>query len=167
MDDNIAFKHKGFDIEAHIVPDYDADVSWIGEFSNEPGEGAIDHHATGKWLGRSHRGERYFNPANYDMDYYIKYAKMSEAQARAEADRHAQSDYKRLVGYYTDEWSMVGVTLTVSRDGVKLAEASIWGVETDSGADNFNALVQDLLHDAMAEADEKLKLLTAFARECA
>ena len=49
-----------------IEADYDCDLTHLGGFSDEPGEGAIDHHATGKWLARSDRGPRYFNPAITD-----------------------------------------------------------------------------------------------------
>jgi hypothetical protein len=160
--DRISFDHKGFTVVAKLVADYDADVSHIGAFSNEPNEGAIDHHATGKWLDRSHRGDRYFNPANYDYKHYIE-AKKSKSVARRLANQHARLDYDRLVGYYTGEWSMLGVVLTISRDGVSLGEASLWSIESDSGS-YFNEVVRDLLHDAQAEAQQKLKLLADFAK---
>lgn len=162
--DSISFDHKGFTVVAKLVADYDADVSHIGAFSNTPGKGAVDHHATGKWLDRSHRGDRYFNPANYDMDYYVNHSKMSKADAKVECDRIAQMDYERLRDYYTGEWSMLGVVLTISRDGVTLGDASLWGIESDSGS-YFNEVVRDLLHDVQAEAKIKLKLLADFAKE--
>jgi hypothetical protein len=161
--DRISFEHNGFTVEAKIEADYDADVSWIGRFSDTPEEGAIDHHATGTWLDRSHRGQRYFNTANYAYQDYLNMGK-SKSVARRLANKQAQQDYKRLVGYYTGEWNMVGVKLTISRDGVTLGDASLWSIESDSGS-YFNEVVQDLLHDVQAEAQQKLKLLADFAKE--
>lgn len=162
--DKTSFDHEGFSVHAKIVCDQDPDTSWIGEFSDTPGEGAIDHHATGIWLERSYRGPRYFNPANYSYDYYLNTEKRSKSEARSLANEQAKQDYKRLVGFYQGDWSMVGVVVTVYRDGVELGSASIWGIETDSGADCFKSLVMDeLLHEAVNEARMTLDKLVAFA----
>jgi hypothetical protein len=165
--DRISFERDGFTVVATIEYDNDADTSHLGEFSDEPEEGAVDHHATGTWLQRSTRGQRYFNPPDYagSLASAREYQHLSEEAAKAEADRRALEDYKRLVDYYQGAWNMVGVVVTVSREGVKLGEASMWGIESDSGT-YFNEAVGDLLHDALPEAKRKLKALADFAKEC-
>lgn len=44
--DTWEFEHEGFTIKAAIHYDDAQDISWLGEFSDEPGANAIDHHAT-------------------------------------------------------------------------------------------------------------------------
>lgn len=166
-DDRFEVEHEGFKIIVRFEYDNDADVSYLGEFSDTPEEGAINHHATDKWLGRSFRGQRYFNPPNYDdtIKYYLETEKVSPEEAKAQADRTAMVDYERLVDYYNDGWSMVGMIVTVYLDGVRLGDSSIWGVETDAGADYFKELFSDQLHQAMIEARKHLDKLVEAARK--
>jgi hypothetical protein len=157
-DDSFEVEHEGFTVRVRFDYDTDPDLSHIGEFSDTPEDGAIDHHATGKWLGRSHRGDRYFNSAYFadGLKYYLETEKLSEEEARAKADRAALQDYERLVGYYTDEWSYLGMIVTIFLKGVKLGESSVWGVESDAGSAHFTEMYEEQLHEAMIDARKTL-----------
>lgn len=132
------FEQDGFTIKAKAVYDQTPDLSWIGEFSDTPEKGAIDHHATDNWLERSYRGERYFNPAT----------------------ENGELDYKRMLAYAHGEWTMIGIIVKVFREGIELGSASLWGIESDSGADYFNELVtEELMLEALGEAQDNLDKL--------
>lgn len=165
--DSFKGEHDGFTIVVKFQYDEDADLSYMGEFSDAPDDGAIDHHEKGEWLGRSYRGPRYFIPAHYKdaLNYYLEHEKLSEEEARAKADRQVVADYERLVEYHQGHWSMLGMIVTVYLDGVKLGDASIWSVESDSGAVHFKELYDDLLHEAVAEARKTLEKLCTKAKE--
>ena len=139
--DTIEFEQEGFSIRAEIHYDETPDTSWIGEFSDKPGDNAVDHHATDNWLGRD-RGPRWFNPAT----------------------EHAALDYARLLAYYQDEWSMVGIAVTASREGVALGSGSLWGIESDSGDGFFRETAEEIASEAVAEAKATLAALVASAK---
>lgn len=143
--DEATFELDGFVILAKVERDEDPDLSWLGEFSESPEEGAIDHHETDQWLGRSDRGPRYFNPCDYALDYYLNEEKLQPEEAKQKADLQANKDYKRLVAYYQNEWDMVGVVVTASKAGVELGDVSLWGIESDSAKSFFKGLVRNEL----------------------
>lgn len=126
-------EHEGFTITAKVVDDDDADLSFYGEFSNTPKEGAIEHE-----LG-THHTFNYFNPA--DKEY-------------------AQEAYKRMCSY-GESWTMYGAKVIVSKKGVKLAEASLRGIESDSDDAYFLEVFNDLASEALTEAKSKLNELCA------
>lgn len=69
------------------------------------------------------------------------------------AARAAESDFQRLRGWCDDSWSYVGVVVTASREGVKLATASLWGIESDAGeylVETANDLAAEAIDDALA-----------------
>lgn len=128
-----------FDIKTEILPDDNPDLSWLGEFSNDPGPNAIDHHATGRWLSRSFQGPRWFNPPN---------------------DEYGQQDYERLRDYHIGYWSMVGVVVTASFEGIELGSASLWGIESDS-EDYLNEVAKELTEDAITVAKSRAEKILA------
>jgi hypothetical protein len=144
--DVFVFRHDEFDMRLEVSYDMSPDTSWIGEFSDNDGAGAIDHHATGTWLDRSWRGPRFFIPCNYDP---------SEPQ-------NAKIDYKRLVAFHQGDWNMVHLGVTALKEGIKLGTASIGGVESDSGKNFFYSLVmEELVPEAVEEARDAVKRLCA------
>lgn len=166
-DDSFEVEHEGFTVRVRFDYDTDPDLSYIGEFSDTPEAGAIDHHEQGRWLGRSWRGDRYFNPTNYSsaLKYYQETEKLSEEEAKARADREAMQDYNRLVGYYTDEWSMLTMVVTVYLNGVMLGDSSLGGVDSDSGSAHFLEIYEEQLHEAMVEARKTLDKLVEAAEK--
>jgi hypothetical protein len=102
------------------IPDYDADLDWIGTFDNEPkSEFAIEHDVgnpqTYSW----------FNPQN----------------GAVENKKQAKEDYKRMLAYENGDWGMIGIKATAevytSQNGRewkidKITSGGLWGIETDS-----------------------------------
>lgn len=105
------------------------DLSFIGEYSDKPADGAIDREENGDRL----RGQyRYFNPGS-DPEY-------------------ARQDYERMEAYERQEWCMVGVRAEarVILSGTviqELTSSGIWGVESDSEDDYFRELAEQELDD--------------------
>jgi hypothetical protein len=72
----------------------------------------------------------------------------------------AAADFRRLRDWCADEWWWTGVVVTVSRAGITLASASLWGIESDAG-DYFAEVAADLAREALGEAGAKLAELRA------
>ncbi len=106
--DGIEVEHEGFTLKLEECPDDDADLSYLGEFSNSPsGEFVIEHEPG------NHRTFNWFNPAN------------------AETKEQAQENYKRAASC-GESWYTIGIKVVVYKAGVRLGDASLWGVESDS-----------------------------------
>lgn len=71
---------------------------------------------------------------------------------------YIEQDAKRLEGY-GERWSCVGVVARVYREGVKLAESALWGIETDSDASYFEQVGSDVADEALTEAKATLAKL--------
>jgi hypothetical protein len=70
----------------------------------------------------------------------------------------AQQNYKRAASY-GESWSCLGLTVSVSKNGIELASNSIWGIETDSDESYFLEVFNDLAPETLKEAKETLKQL--------
>ena len=80
---------------------------------------------------------------------------------RTYAARAAMADYERLRHWCADDWSYVGVAVTVEKDGVRLTgpyDHAIWGVESDCG-DYLTELANEYLEEALEAARAKLASL--------
>lgn len=95
-------KFGNISLTVTMVADSSPDLSWLGEYSAEPAEGAIE---TGR-TGPTHY--KYFNPANED---------------------YAQQDFERMEAYNRDEWMMTGICATIWLDGRVVGDDSLWGIE--------------------------------------
>lgn len=116
------------------------DLSWIGEFSDKPKEGAIDHRE------KSHEGFRvfqYFNPANPE---------------------YADQEYKRMMQIENGDVHFIGVlacaNTRISTDGGKtwichkIETPGIWGIESDSAPTYLESLMAEqyeILTDMLKE----------------
>lgn len=78
--------------------------------------------------------------------------------ARQRAARAARADYEYLRAWCNDDWSYCGVIVTASRNGVELASASLWGIESNAG-DYLRDVANELLEDALGQAREALESL--------
>lgn len=79
--------------------------------------------------------------------------------------RYAREDLQRLANHYLDEWHYLGVTVEIFLPhtsgkgiGARLAQASMWGIESDSDDSSFRSLeneqiaeAEDLARDTAAE----------------
>jgi len=112
-------------VTATLVADYQPDLSWIGEYSNQPGPNAIE-------TGRSGNHYPYFNPANAE---------------------YAQEEFKQMEAYNRDEWMMVGVCVTIKADGRILGDTSLWGIEFSYTVEDYHReVMRDMFHCAIEEA---------------
>lgn len=76
---------------------------------------------------------------------------------RQRAAKAALADYNRLRGWCDDSWNWCGVVVTASRAGVELGTASLWGIESDTGAylvEVANELAAEALANAAAKVQE-------------
>ena len=102
------------------IPDYDADLSWIGTFDNEAkDEFAIKHDESNS------RTYNYFNPQ----------------KGAVTSKKEAMEDYKRMMAYENGEWGMIGIKafaeIATSQDGKiwqlnTISSGGLWGIEDDS-----------------------------------
>jgi len=122
--------------------DEDADLSFLGEYSNTPAAVHIDREERGD-MGRHEY--RYFNAGCGDPDYI-------------------EQDYKRYEDYNRGGWCMMGAVCEVSIKTKSnwavdpiVARASLWGIESDSGEDYFRQVAEELI----TEAKHDLKNLKA------
>lgn len=100
------------------IPDYDADLSFLGTFDSEKkSEFAIEHEPD------DHRTHNWFNPGN------------------AENKKDAQKDYERMMEYERGSWRMIGIraeaetALDIGAGNWKidhLTSGGLWGIEDDS-----------------------------------
>lgn len=71
--------------------------------------------------------------------------------ARAYAAAAARADYERLRAWCNDEWSYMGVVVTVESNGHTIGTASLWGIESDADAyllEVANELIDEALENA-------------------
>ena len=84
------------------------------------------------------------------------------------ADGEGDPEYKdqdldRLRSYVLEHWSMVGIIVTASRNGIELGSASLWSIESDSG-DYLNEAARELAEEATHKARANLAALCAGLR---
>lgn len=72
-------------------------------------------------------------------------APYGQGTAGERAARATWANFNRWRAWYRDEWQFVGVAVT-DRNGDVLA--SLWGIESDSGADYFNEIADELFDEA-------------------
>jgi hypothetical protein len=65
---------------------------------------------------------------------------------------------EQIEAWKRDDWEFVGVEITASRAGVDLGFfASLWGVESFSGAEYLLEIANDLLDESIPQANEERK----------
>lgn len=112
---------------------------------------------TGHWFD-DHRNLQSFTAYADDLNLaYRDIYKQHRAQytARQYAAMAARQDFKRLRDWCNGDWHYCGVVVTASRNGIKLGNASLWGIESDCG-DYLETVAQELAEEALAEAREIL-----------
>jgi hypothetical protein len=82
--------------------------------------------------------------------------------------RYAREDLQRLANYYLDEWHYLGVIVEIFLPptsgkglGAQLAQASVWGIESDGDEWSFRALEEEQIAEAEAIARETAAQITA------
>lgn len=110
-------------IEVKKIPDYDSDLSYLGVFSNTPGEFSVKHNG-------GSREYAYFNADNVE----------NMEQARQNYDRIMQYDK----GFLMDYGVMAEARILTSKDGSywktdKITSSGLWGMSSDNSPEEFKA----------------------------
>lgn len=149
-------EQSGFTVHVELGYDESPDLSWLGEYSNKPGEDSIDRQASHD----QHRGEyRYWNPANTTEEhrqglralYYGKHESYTLARS------YVLRDYKAHEAYCKGDRVNLYVTATVSYKGVELARESIGGVDVESFRDEYlDDTAWEIIPGAIRQAKDTL-----------
>ena len=133
-------------IEVEVIPDYDADLSYLGTFDAEPkGEHAIEHEPN--------------DPSTHNW-----------FNCQTGMEEYAQREYERMLAYDRGEWGMVGVKavaeIQISDDGKnwlcnEVASGGLWGIENDGGED----YIKEVGRDQVSELRDMLLELGFTAKE--
>ena len=110
--------------------DTDADLSYLGKFSDDAGEFAVKHSDEIKEY-------KYFNAGNVDN---IKQAK---------------KNYKRIMDYEKGRWSMIGIRadakISTGQKGWMLvntlSSGGIWGIEDDWDVKDYQEIINEQLYE--------------------
>lgn len=168
--DTIRCTVDGFDVVATVKHDDTMRAPWKEHDGHGPvSEWTQRDKAPGeRVLSEDRRSKRF-----YDFAEAVKIAKrdgwgVEGGKRDGETDgqyaaRAAEHDFKVLRAWCNDEWHWSGVVVTVSRAGVELGAASVWGVERNyPGSDNsyLTETANELLSEAIASARAKIKELT-------
>ena len=88
--------------------------------------------------------------------------KYGRTQARTLARKYYLQDVRRLERFADGDWSFIGLIVTITEDdGTELASSSVWGVESDAGADYIAELYADQLTDAKDQAAAEIERMRA------
>lgn len=154
---------------AHIA-DYDADLSYLGEFSSyrEPRNkdqklvhrdsgSVLDHN--GIWRDSKGRIAPVPEIYRYSRDYPYTFHDNGH-----ECIKYALHDSRRLEDFNSGSLSCFGIQATVCFDGEEIGTDSVWGFESDT-EDSYIALEErSIARQALGQARDYIgKILQAFA----
>lgn len=142
--------------------DPDPDLSMLGKYSNEYAESAIDREKRGDMK----RGEyRYWHPANhanYDpknwdhVDNNTKRDLIKKHGSLANTERaYREEDYLRHEEYNNGAWLMEGCVVKARFKGLT-AQASLWGIESDSDPKYQKEVESDVTSEAVELLKQKI-----------
>lgn len=134
--------------------DTDPDLSWLGEYSNTPGEVYLDREEIG------HRGRHEYRYFNMSENY--------KGETPENQNKYMIQDYERMEAYNRQDWCMYfliaeaqvvinGIIQTVTSGG-------LGGVESDSGDEYFEEIKQEQLNElsgVLRQLGFRLKDITA------
>jgi DNA polymerase III alpha subunit len=153
---------KIMSIKTQKQHDNDADLSYLGKFHRGNRKSFDMETYDGFWFTPANHWPH--NPKNWnhvsqeDKEKVIKqYGSLKKADWT-----YARKDRQRLIDYYRDKWSMIGIILKIqvgiSEDGKNWGildiDNSSWGIESDSGEKYFNEVIEDLKHEAIYKLKE-------------
>lgn len=117
------------------IPDYDADLDWIGTFDREPkSDLAIEHEPD------NNRTYNWFN------------AQKGTCETKAQARR----EYERMLAYNRGDWGMIGIkakaetAISIGQGNWKLdtiTSGGLWGIETDTDEKYYKEIEQEQLSE--------------------
>jgi len=162
MDDVLEHRtlHSIGNVEVKVkrIADYDTDLSWLGEFCQyrEPQTEeqklvhlatklVLDHH--GIW--RDERGRIAPAPEDYRHSRNYQYSFHDNGHDKI---RYAVHDSRRLQDFNDGSLGCIGVVASVLVDGVEVGNASLWGIDSDSGEEYIVDTEREEAREALKEA---------------
>jgi hypothetical protein len=162
--DSITCEVDGFKCTATIYRDADMGEPWKEHDSHGPvTEWVRRDKAPGErvLIADRHGAKRF-----YDFAAAVKLARKDGwgsvgdegLKPGEKAVKAAEADFARLKAWCDDEWSWLGVAVTVSREGVRLTgkyDHALWGIDGNwngENADYLTEIANELLDDAIAAA---------------
>lgn len=137
----------GFDLKLTVDPDDHVDLSWIGQFTDHPG----NNEALETKAGRN--SYKYFVP-EYKLADRIK-DNSRQGMSRHNAWLQAKADQYRDMKFATD-YSPNCIKVTALKNGIELGSSSwLGGVEDEC----INNCANDLIDEAIEEAQDNLESL--------
>lgn len=127
-----------FTVRLFTMPDTDADLSFIGEYSDTPDEFHIDRQERGEMERGTYR---YFNSGSAGPE-------------------HMEEDYRRMQAYNRGDWAMLGVCADILWRGKTIGHSALWGIESDAG-DYITTVAREQAHEAIDEARKELEAMRA------
>ncbi len=130
------------------------DISWMGHFAARWEPGAIDRVAAGESLDR--HAHEYWIPTpgcenwqDYQRSTRAWYTQRgySKHESSMAAHMHRAADYRRIVRFVNDDWHFMGIEVVAPWG----ESDSLWGIESDSGDDNIEEIITDLI-DTLIES---------------
>lgn len=138
-------ERDGVTYKIKVVADYDADTSYLGEYSSRWDEGAIDRagwvearffdETFYRWEPQwNHRECRWFIPACTPKDVLAERDAFnrlgySKHEAWVRASRIPRVEYEMMEALGRGDWCYVGIVVTALVDGHEVARDSLWGIE--------------------------------------
>ena len=157
MLDNTVRTFGNIRLLTETVEDNHPDLWWLGEwtfykFPAKPDQKLVDRY-TGSVLShdgiwRDERGRIVATPEHRRGGREYQYTFHDNGH---ESVKHAYQDHQRLVRY-GDWWSMVGVRVAVILNGVTIASAGEYGIESDSADSHFRRVARELTFEAIHDA---------------
>jgi len=121
---------------AEMVPDNHPDLSYLGTFSNNYSEGALE-----------------WNEGSRSFKYFIPQPGMED---------YAAQNMELMKAYNRGEWFMIGIVSKVYVNGKELGIDSLWGIEYSYSIDDYHReIARDCVHAALNDARTFLESLGA------
>lgn len=146
--------------EKHI--DSTPDLSWLGEFSNQWQEGAIDRFNSPRAYVENRRNEyRYFVPCNSIESHREGLIRLGYSKGNADflARSYVMEDFETYESYGRN-WGTYGFVLRILFQGIDVAWSSVWGIDEwwDNKHDNshHDEIWCDLWYEAKNDARQNL-----------
>lgn len=168
--DNLVYEKGNMVVTIEIRQDDDADVSWLGTFSDD--EGDIRNP---RWTRGNRDTFKFFTAENTTVDeltkHYNGHLGMPKHDARLAAIKSIEEDAKMAAG--GDDRGQEGIIVRVEIDGTYVGEDSLWGNYLESKADVWEVVTEhSMIEEALAQLDtniahatENLDKLTAIREQ--
>lgn len=169
-------ERDGFSINATFSPDYHADTSWLGVFTDTWAPNAIKNPrgwydgGDGEMTERSRDYFAWIVPCN-DPDEAWKFYKATHSRHEAWllSRRQQREDAKKLIEISDNQYTIWGLIVRVYRKGVELDMDGLYGIDLGDWNEwdqHATSIAADVIDTTLESAKEQLKeLAQEFTKE--